>query len=874
MKTIIVATVCMEFVWNVYSEYLYSIQFFAVSFGSQLEAGAKKEFESFKELQIVEGKNECQKILRYVSQYTSAIIEEISIWTYATGVYEILLQICYELEKHEDFPISVNEAKKLHVGLRKSIEYGLKPFLLGVATSIDTRIPYIIASVEILLKIVNNKFFPLICTRNDQHLVYTDLLSSIFIVVCYANDDIKTQFEEHLSNVKTKLTNANYFKVLFLIKGSNIHSMNEIFQKLAHKQLMDCLYRCGSFKALCEALLPSITSLDQDEEIAKKRLQCCKAISGIIARRGHPKQFFHQIIDEIFEHLVCFIRSNKSHQLYYTDVGVHCLNKLCSLRLKSIHNHILDLTVSFFKKFKTPEDVIAGAIVCEYTEFVEAVALVHLTFCATGPADDTLPSEFLTPFMPMFIQIYYHLNETTNKILKNQILSIIVRCLSNRTKDELNRTVECILYEEFEDDVMCLHPRIKIEQEPTGEKECFKLSISSNDIVENNDRDLDINSFLMPSTSMVNVLKQSEHNMLIYNVFLHLLQMFSDNFVIPKKSSSNNELLELENSLETAIKIKFKRKYAVIHALNELISFKSFHGQFAENPHDIVTMLDKMLESQIDQIQSVQKSNQKLNVEDFEEVLIVILSIVGDFMLRVQNDEAASQLKRTLHKLSTTLQNEETSTVLRKLNSLLDKDTKHHEGSAFSMNKSILCETHSEPYTRVYAIMNMIKLIEAKDEETCLNAHIVLALAMKTLKEADSYVFLNCIKLLVALFGILEETVLETLIAEYHSDIDSDSVDIDYKLKVGETIVKVTQQLGEMCFKYKSILGNCFLRGAYHKNDEFRASNMSSLGVMMRILSYQVHHFFQEVRNNAFLTYYLSMNKTNSFDFEGHVFNS
>lgn len=117
--------------------------------------------------------------------------------------------------------------------------------------------------------------------------------------------------------------------------------------------------------------------------------------------------------------------------------------------------------------------------------------------------------------------------------------------------------------------------------------------------------------------------------------------------------------------METAIKIKFKRKYAVIHALNELISFKSFHGQFAENPHDIVTMLDKMLESQIDQIQSVQKSNQKLNVEDFEEVLIVILSIVGDFMLRVQNDEAASQLKRTLHKLSNTLQNEETSTVLK-----------------------------------------------------------------------------------------------------------------------------------------------------------------------------------------------------------------
>lgn len=122
------------------------------------------------------------------------------------------------------------------------------------------------------------------------------------------------------------------------------------------------------------------------------------------------------------------------------------------------------------------------------------------------------------------------------------------------------------------------------------------------------------------------------------------------------------------------------------------------------------------------------------------------------------------------------------------------------------------------------------------------------------LKEEDSYIFLNCIKLLISLYNILGCTVLETLIAEYHFDIDTDSADIDFKLKVGEAIVKVTQGLGEMCFKYKEMLISCFMRGVYSKNDEFRTSNMSNLGSIIQSLSYQVHHFFQEVRSIALWT--------------------
>lgn len=831
-----------------------------VSIRANLDLTALNELTNFQKSRSVEECAIFQKILYEEIQCPRPNTPEPLNWTYATAVFEILLQICDAFNNCDEFPVSVNDAKKVHIGIRKSIEYGLKPFLLGVASPIDYRLPFIVASTKVLLRIANNKFFPLICTRSDQHLVYTDLLSSIFLIIFHAEAETKSQFEQHLEGLQLKLSHADCFKILFLIQGSNQHKPELAIQQITLKQLMQSLYRPGSFRALCEALLPSITSLDQDEEIVKKRLHCCAVISSIVAKRGHKKQFYHQIIDEIYEHLVSFIRSNKSYQLFYTDVGVQCLSKLYLLKLGFICRHITDILFRTFNNLANPNDLIAGAIVCDANEFLEAVHLVHLTFCATGPSDDTLPSEILKPYMPMLFQIHHLLDESSNQMLKNEILAVIVRCLSNRENPELCQIIEWILYEEMYDEcTKWLHQRLKIERNNDGQNESITFGIVAIEEANNstNNGDDDFNSFLPPSISLVNVLKQCNHNTLIYNVFLHLLQMLSDNWGAPKKVDqlpSSSELLGSESELTKAIEMKFKKKYTVIHALNELILFKPFHGQFFENQEGIVSMLDKMLNQQIEQIETAISSNQESVVEDFEEILVVILTIVGDFMLRIQSDELKERLKKTLAKLRILLRGTQVKTVMIKLDVILGASTKCYEHSKFQKAKAILSATHSEPYTKVYGMMNMIKLINERDEETCLNAHIILALAMNLLKEQDSYIFLNCIKLLITLYDILEETVLETLIAEYHFDIDADATDIDLKLKIGEAIVKVTQGLGEMCYKYKTILINCFLRGALNRNDEFRTSNMSNLGVIMRVLSYQVHHFFQEVIKRCVLS--------------------
>jgi hypothetical protein len=111
------------------------------------------------------------------------------------------------------------------------------------------------------------------------------------------------------------------------------------------------------------------------------------------------------------------------------------------------------------------------------------------------------------------------------------------------------------------------------------------------------------------------------------------------------------------------------------------------------------------------------------------------------------------------------------------------------------------------------------------------------------MKESESYAYLNIIRLLVTLTHVMDVEVIEALIAEFQNC----ELEIDERLKFGEVIVKVTEDLGELSGKFKKELINCFLRGSRDLNDEFRTSSLANLGSICKILSYQIHNFFHEM---------------------------
>lgn len=765
-------------------------------------------------------------------------------WDYSVGIFCVLTVIDGELEKADEFPLPIMEAKKIHIGLRKAIEFGIKPYMTNARTEENARL-HLIGSTSVLLKITSNKYFSLFCAKAEQKVIYRDILSGLFHIMVASDSSQIDRFKETVCEFTAKMSHSQYFEILFLIKGDGQLPLE--IQRITHRQLLQCLYRSGSFTALCDALLTD-ASVDDNEsdEMAKKRWHCCSVISAIVGRRGYSKKFYHMIIDEIHQHLLQYINCDRTNQHFYVDVAIQVLSKLCTLELNFIRSHVLAVIFGQLEKLTTPDVLIAGAIVLEEMEMIVAIHLIYLAFCATGPSDVTLPSKLLIPYLHLLFQLHNIFNELTcpsSVTLKHKITAIIVRCLVNRETSELNQIIETILYENYDDKTRSLHPRLYI----TGDAERFFVKISGQTDVTNDGLG-GMASFHRSSVTLVNLLKISDNNVLIYNVFLHLLQMFSDNFTSKSTvTNTNADLMDDVDELTTAIEWNFKRKYAVINALNELILFKPFHSQFSENPHDIIEILDKILNRQIECIESAQ-TKQFQNVEtDCEEFLIVILAIVGDFLQKIRHGELTNRLHRTLQRLQILIQAHGISTVVsKKIITILEPQVNSTQ-SEYALAYTMLTEPYGEPYIKVYGIMTLLKLINAKDDEAVLNVHSILALTMKMLREDDSYIFLNCIKLLIGLVELLQDTVIEALVAEYHLDVDSETTDIDFKLKIGETIVKVTQGLGEMCYKYKDTLISCFLRGSCHTNAEFRTSNISNLGMILRALTYQIHNFFQEV---------------------------
>ncbi|GBP15693.1 Transport and Golgi organization protein 6, partial [Eumeta japonica] len=85
----------------------------------------------------------------------------------------------------------------------------------------------------------------------------------------------------------------------------------------------------------------------------------------------------------------------------------------------------------------------------------------------------------------------------------------------------------------------------------------------------------------------------------------------------------------------------------------------------------------------------------------------------------------------------------------------------------------------------------MIKLLNKRDEYALTNKHVVIALALNTLKSPESYTFLNCVRLFVALVNVNESDVIEILSDEYLNDAAA----MDYRLVIGEAILKTSKEI-------------------------------------------------------------------------------
>ncbi|XP_014469341.1 PREDICTED: transport and Golgi organization protein 6 homolog isoform X2 [Dinoponera quadriceps] len=147
-------------------------------------------------------------------------------------------------------------------------------------------------------------------------------------------------------------------------------------------------------------------------------------------------------------------------------------------------------------------------------------------------------------------------------------------------------------------------------------------------------------------------------------------------------------------------------------------------------------------------------------------------------------------------------------------------------------------------------LMTLRKLIESQDPCTVARRGIVLSLLQTNLKHEDSYIYLASINGLCALATAFPQEVIETLVPEYidmPNRITGTEVTIETRVKLGEMLVKTTRALGDMGVVHKNLLVNGFLCAVRDKEPLVRASALSCLGELCKVLGFRLGNVLSEI---------------------------
>ncbi|CAH8588262.1 unnamed protein product [Schistosoma turkestanicum] len=178
--------------------------------------------------------------------------------------------------------------------------------------------------------------------------------------------------------------------------------------------------------------------------------------------------------------------------------------------------------------------------------------------------------------------------------------------------------------------------------------------------------------------------------------------------------------------------------------------------------------------------------------------------------------------------------------------------------------KTIFEELH-DPLIPVqgHALIMLGRLLESKDPCILGNEQLIFKVLAKHLAHTDSYIYLNAIRCLSAMGCMLTDEVLNLLLNQFSKSIQTTKepansigttvinttgdYDIEYNLKLAESIMRVLSNLGEIAPKYRTEVFNSFVLGCKAPEELIRAACLSNIAELVRLLKYAIQPIVYEV---------------------------
>lgn len=716
--------------------------------------------EKYVKLEVSQQLQELCAALELSSDYAANVDAEKPINCYIIRLLHVLHTLQCNINFHSDAKedlISVAHLKLCIQATQELAYYALRqqlhpdfyksPVFRNVAAG-DLRCP---ATPLIMLSVQFFTRFFTICQlhiANCMELVQRDLLA---VIISLRIEELSAEHRRQLDMALDYLweheSKADFFRHVLLLKATP--QLCPPLAKELHQQLLGKLQSPHGFASLVAALQ---TASAQDVDSTRQ----AEIVANIVGQRGYSQRLQQRLIQQIFDFLA---------QLSKSAVAVLSLRRLYELN-ESNRERIKQILYSHWQPLTAPEDLINGLIIWEQEQLSACLRRWQQLFCSSTIA--CLPSSLLAEYLPLLLQVHKQLPETL-QVERQALAELITRCLDNR-KNELDLAE--LLQHLFQGTGTwkSLHPRIRIVTSA-------QTNLLTVQVGQEGQQEQQGAACVLPP-----LLMSSNNHALTCKVFLALLRLVVQQLA-GESTSRSIDLLSTEAELADFLHDKFQLKLELLVALDQLIWHEPLKAQLAD-------LYSK---------QFIQLVVDLLQVETAEDqTLIVILLLLQEILERseqLQLADSTRRLQQPLQRLlardtSNVLLQNAVQSLLQLLNGGVPKITRQTTQTSFQTARDLI--EQRQPHLQVYGIQMMLEALRNKDATFTSQAHRILALALSTLKTKESYTFLNCVRLFVALVHLMEAEVLDMLSDEYLAETG----ELDYRLVVGEAILKAANEIG------------------------------------------------------------------------------
>ncbi|KAL5022664.1 hypothetical protein ScPMuIL_001819 [Solemya velum] len=153
---------------------------------------------------------------------------------------------------------------------------------------------------------------------------------------------------------------------------------------------------------------------------------------------------------------------------------------------------------------------------------------------------------------------------------------------------------------------------------------------------------------------------------------------------------------------------------------------------------------------------------------------------------------------------------------------------------------------------RGHALLTLEKMARSKKSSVLRKQDKIIKIFEENLNHHDSYLYLPSANGLAAMADIFPDMVLPQLagkFANFDSELDGGNRGPELRMKIGESLMKAIRNMGDVVVKYRDILLSAILNGAKDQNELVRASSLSNLGELCRLLRFSLGGVLHEVIN-------------------------